>query len=245
MPRVDAERVPRIPGSRAAGPGDEPLLEAVGLRREFGRGPRRVTAVDGVSLTVHRGEALGIVGESGSGKTTLGRMLVRLLDPTAGRLRYGGTEIGSLSQKALRPHRRELQMVFQDPVAPLNPRRSIGESVADPLRAAGESDESCPHEFSGGQRQRIGIARALAAQPKLIVCDEPVSALDVTTHQRPCGRDAGGPHRRTGRGRRGVRIPSGPVHEKAPGGCSGARSGTRRRAPRRAQGAGRSLTLRN
>lgn len=219
VPRVDAKRpepVP-VPAARVADAGDprpaaavprvaqtgEPLLEAIDLRREFGRGRSRVTAVDGVSLTVHPGETLGIVGESGSGKTTLGRMLVRLLDPTAGRLHYRGTEIGSLSDKALRPHRRELQMVFQDPVASLNPRRSIGESVADPLRAAGALDDTrirarvqellervgldpdrydrYPHEFSGGQRQRVGIARALAADPKLIVCDEPVSALDVTT----------------------------------------------------------------
>ncbi|WP_145500050.1 ABC transporter ATP-binding protein [Streptomyces sp. CFMR 7] len=180
-----------------------PLLEAVDLRREFGRGSGRTVAVGGVSLAVHAGRTLGIVGESGSGKTTLGRMLVRLLDPTAGRLRYGGTEIGSLAEKELRPFRRELQMVFQDPVASLNPRRSVGESVADPLRAAGERDEErvrdrvgallervgldrahferYPHEFSGGQRQRIGIARALAAEPKVIVCDEAVSALDVTT----------------------------------------------------------------
>ncbi|MCX5416471.1 dipeptide ABC transporter ATP-binding protein [Streptomyces sp. NBC_00059] len=192
-----------VPGPRAAGEGGGPLLEAVGLRREFGRGRNRVTAVDGVSLTLHAGETLGIVGESGSGKTTLGRMLVRLLDPTAGSLRYGGAEIGSLPEKGLRPFRRELQMVFQDPVSSLNPRRSVGESVADPIRAAGETDETrvrdrvrellervgldagryerYPHEFSGGQRQRIGIARALAAEPKLIVCDEPVSALDVTT----------------------------------------------------------------
>ncbi|XUZ98141.1 dipeptide ABC transporter ATP-binding protein [Streptomyces araujoniae] len=180
-----------------------PLLEAFDLRREFGRGSGRTVAVGGVSLAVHAGRTLGVVGESGSGKTTLGRMLVRLLDPTAGRLRYGGTEIGSLSEKELRPFRRELQMVFQDPVASLNPRRSVGESVADPLRAAGERDEErvrdrvgallervgldrahferYPHEFSGGQRQRIGIARALAADPKVIVCDEAVSALDVTT----------------------------------------------------------------
>ncbi|MFI6553298.1 ABC transporter ATP-binding protein [Streptomyces griseus] len=202
VPRVETRRVVPAPP-----PGVEktsvPLLEAVGLRREFGRGSGRVAAVDGVSLTVHAGRTLGIVGESGSGKTTLGRMLVRLLDPTAGRLRYGGTEIGSLPEKELRSFRRDLQMVFQDPVASLNPRRSVGESVADPLRAAGESDEGrirdrvgallervgldpahferYPHEFSGGQRQRIGIARALAAEPKLIVCDEPVSALDVTT----------------------------------------------------------------
>ncbi|MET7524063.1 ABC transporter ATP-binding protein [Streptomyces sp900116325] len=217
VPRVDAKRPEPVPTARVADAGDprpdaaasrvvqtgEPLLEAIDLRREFGRGRSRVTAVDGVSLTVHPGETLGIVGESGSGKTTLGRMLVRLLDPTAGRLHYRGTEIGSLSDKALRPHRRELQMVFQDPVASLNPRRSIGESVADPLRAAGALDDTrirarvqellervgldpdrydrYPHEFSGGQRQRVGIARALAADPKLIVCDEPVSALDVTT----------------------------------------------------------------
>ncbi|WP_030969656.1 dipeptide ABC transporter ATP-binding protein [Streptomyces sp. NRRL S-1824] len=219
VPRVDAKRpepVP-VPAARVAdagGPGldaavsrvaqaGEPLLEAIDLRREFGRGGSRITAVDGVSLTVHPGETLGVVGESGSGKTTLGRMLVRLLDPTAGRLQYRGTDIGSLSDKALRPYRRELQMVFQDPVASLNPRRSIGESVADPLRAAGALDDTrirarvqellervgldpdrydrYPHEFSGGQRQRVGIARALAADPKLIVCDEPVSALDVTT----------------------------------------------------------------
>ena len=219
VPRVDAKRPEPevVPAGRVADAGEprldaavsraaqvgEPLLEAIDLRREFGRGRSRVTAVDGVSLTVHPGETLGIVGESGSGKTTLGRMLVRLLDPTAGRLHYRGTEIGSLSDKALRPHRRELQMVFQDPVASLNPRRSIGESVADPLRAAGALDDTrvrarvqellervgldpdrydrYPHEFSGGQRQRVGIARALAADPKLIVCDEPVSALDVTT----------------------------------------------------------------
>ncbi|MFJ9056736.1 dipeptide ABC transporter ATP-binding protein [Streptomyces sp. NPDC102409] len=202
VPRIDEKRA-HVPGPRAASPDAAPLLEAVGLRREFGRGAGRVTAVDGVSLTVHAGETLGIVGESGSGKTTLGRMLVRLLDPTDGGLRYGGREIGSLPEREIRPFRRELQMVFQDPVASLNPRRSIGESVADPLRAAGETDESRirdrvrellervgldagryerhPHEFSGGQRQRIGIARALAAEPRLIVCDEPVSALDVTT----------------------------------------------------------------
>ncbi|MFD5869826.1 dipeptide ABC transporter ATP-binding protein [Streptomyces sp. NPDC060322] len=202
VPRIDEKRV-HVPGPRTASPDAVPLLEAVGLRREFGRGAGRVTAVDGVSLTVHAGETLGIVGESGSGKTTLGRMLVRLLDPTDGGLRYGGREIGSLPEREIRPFRRELQMVFQDPVASLNPRRSIGESVADPLRAAGETDEARirdrvrellervgldagryerhPHEFSGGQRQRIGIARALAAEPRLIVCDEPVSALDVTT----------------------------------------------------------------
>ncbi|MQS35570.1 ABC transporter ATP-binding protein [Streptomyces katsurahamanus] len=179
------------------------LLEVSGLRREFGRGRDRVVAVDGVDLAVRPGDTLGIVGESGSGKTTLGRLLVRLLDPTSGRVHYDGREIGGLSERALRPYRRELQMVFQDPVASLNPRRSIGESIADPLRAAGTLDEAGvrrrvrealervgldpdrydghPHEFSGGQRQRVGIARALVAEPRVIVCDEPVSALDVTT----------------------------------------------------------------
>ncbi|MEU3573369.1 ABC transporter ATP-binding protein [Kitasatospora sp. NPDC036755] len=215
VPRVDAPQTPAAPAAPAApdapsGPGaGEVLLEATDLRREFatrgglGRRAAPVVAVDGVSLTVRAGETLGVVGESGSGKTTLGRMLVRLLEPTGGRLHYRGRDIGALGEKELRPLRRELQMVFQDPVSSLNPRRSIGESVADPLRIAGESDERrirarvgdllervgldpdwyhrYPHEFSGGQRQRVGIARALAPEPRLIVCDEPVSALDVTT----------------------------------------------------------------
>ncbi|MFJ4919601.1 dipeptide ABC transporter ATP-binding protein [Streptomyces sp. NPDC088725] len=199
VPRVDA------PTARPADTSEErpALLETVDLRREFRRGKQTVSAVDGVSIAVRPGETLGIVGESGSGKTTLGRMLVRLLDPTGGSIRYQGAEIGAVSEKELRPYRRELQMVFQDPVSSLNPRRSIGESIADPLRAAGTLDETrlvarvrelldrvglapdrydrYPHEFSGGQRQRVGIARALAAEPRLIVCDEPVSALDVTT----------------------------------------------------------------
>ncbi|MFH8746285.1 dipeptide ABC transporter ATP-binding protein [Streptomyces rimosus] len=201
VPRVDAE--PAVRRARASGGEDGVLLEAAGLRREFGGRRNRTTAVDEVSLTVREGEILGLVGESGSGKTTLGRMLVRLLDPTAGSLRYRGHDIGALTDRKLRPLRSELQMVFQDPVSSLNPRRSIGESVADPLRAAGDRDDArvvrraCellervgldpawyhryPHEFSGGQRQRVGIARALAPGPRLLVCDEPVSALDVTT----------------------------------------------------------------
>ena len=181
-------------GAGSGGSG-EPVLEAVGLHRVFGRGKKAFTAVDGVSLTVRRGETLGVVGESGSGKTTLGRMLVGLLEPTAGEVRHDGhTRVG------VDP---AVQMVFQDPVSSLNPRRSVGESIADPLRARGERDETrirarvrellervgleaahhdrYPHEFSGGQRQRVGIARALAADPRVIVCDEPVSALDVTT----------------------------------------------------------------
>ncbi|CAM5254253.1 ABC transporter ATP-binding protein OS=Streptomyces alboniger OX=132473 GN=CP975_23505 PE=4 SV=1 [Streptomyces alboniger] len=200
VPRVDAPRAP----SRAS---DEVVLEATGLRREFGRGKRAFAAVDDVSVTIRRGETLGIVGESGSGKTTLGRMLVGLLEPTAGEVRYEGH-----ARVGVRP---SVQMVFQDPVASLNPRRSVGESIADPLRARGAGglplgrsrergrDEGrirgrvaellervgleaahydrYPHEFSGGQRQRVGIARALAADPRVIVCDEPVSALDVTT----------------------------------------------------------------
>ncbi|MEU9208338.1 ABC transporter ATP-binding protein [Streptomyces sp. NPDC048415] len=189
VPRVDAPRV------SDGGMSDEIVLEAVELRRAFGRGKRQFAAVGDVSLAIHRGETLGIVGESGSGKTTLGRMLVGLLEPTSGVVRYEGREQSGVSPS--------VQMVFQDPVSSLNPRRSVGESIADPLRARGERDEGrirgrvrellervgleaahydrYPHEFSGGQRQRVGIARALAAEPRAIVCDEPVSALDVTT----------------------------------------------------------------
>ncbi|MFF4351786.1 dipeptide ABC transporter ATP-binding protein [Streptomyces sp. NPDC001530] len=194
VPRVDA---PRVSGGGLSDEAvsDEVVLEAVELRREFGRGKRQFAAVDDVSLAIHRGETLGIVGESGSGKTTLGRMLVGLLEPTTGAVRYEGREQSGVSPS--------VQMVFQDPVSSLNPRRTVGESIADPLRARGERDEGrirgrvrellervgleaahygrYPHEFSGGQRQRVGIARALAAEPRVIVCDEPVSALDVTT----------------------------------------------------------------
>ncbi|MFI7355158.1 dipeptide ABC transporter ATP-binding protein [Streptomyces avidinii] len=183
------------PAGPEGGPEAPPVVEAFGLRREFGRGRRKVAAVAGVSLAVHAGETLGIVGESGSGKSTLGRMLVGLLEPGSGQVRRDGVPVTGIASG--------VQMVFQDPVSSLNPRRSVGESIADPLRAAGERDAAAvrarveelllrvgleaehydryPHEFSGGQRQRVGIARALAPRPRLIVCDEPVSALDVTT----------------------------------------------------------------
>ncbi|WP_424211925.1 dipeptide ABC transporter ATP-binding protein [Streptomyces sp. BI20] len=192
VPRLEAPLPLREP---APDPSAPPVVEAVGLRRVFGRGRSALTAVDGVDLVVRPGETLGVVGESGSGKSTLGRMLVGLLPPDAGEVRRDGRRVTGIVPGA--------QMVFQDPVASLNPRRTVGESVADPLRAAGERDEKTirarvaelldlvglapehrdrfPHEFSGGQRQRVGIARALAPRPSLIVCDEPVSALDVTT----------------------------------------------------------------
>jgi oligopeptide/dipeptide ABC transporter ATP-binding protein len=166
----------------------------------FARGKGVVHAVEDVSLTVNRGETLGIVGESGCGKSTTARLMLRLLDPTSGTIRFDGRDITKASQRALRPVRREMQMIFQDPYSSLNPRKTIGQIVGAPyaihrterdararvrelLARVGLSPEHYnryPHEFSGGQRQRIGVARALALQPKLIVCDEPVSALDVS-----------------------------------------------------------------
>ncbi len=160
------------------------------------------TAVNGVSLEVRRGETLGIVGESGCGKSTLARCLVQLLPVTSGSVEFRGVELTGLSRRQLRPHRREMQLVFQDPYASLNPRRTVGDIVADPMRInkIGTDDEigdrvrelfvtvgldpasirRYPHEFSGGQRQRIGIARSLSLNPSLVVADEPVSALDVS-----------------------------------------------------------------
>ena len=186
-----------------------PLIEIRDLRKYFpihkglfSRHVGDVKAVDGVSFTIARGETLGLVGESGSGKTTIGRMLLRLVPSTSGAMTFDGHNIVTLSKRALRSLRREMQIIFQDPYASLNPRMTVGEIVGEPLRlhklAKGKAVNErvkellllvglqkyhinrYPHEFSGGQRQRIGIARALAVDPKFIVCDEPVSALDVS-----------------------------------------------------------------
>ena len=187
----------------------QPLLEVEGLAMRFpirkgvfGRIAGHVHAVDGVSLKIAPGETLGLVGESGCGKSTVGRAVLRLLRPTAGRVRLDGDDITHLSSAALRPHRRKMQIIFQDPFSSLDPRMTAGRIVGEllevhdrPRRAEREARvaqlfertglradqmRNYPHEFSGGQRQRLGIARALSLNPKLIVCDEPVSALDVS-----------------------------------------------------------------
>jgi peptide/nickel transport system ATP-binding protein len=189
------------------------VLRAEGVVKQFAqRGKQQgdqkgnqkgaITAVDGVSLDVRAGETLGIVGESGCGKSTFGQCLTRLIDLTAGTLEFEGTDISRLSRREMRPIRRRMQMIFQDPYSSLNPRMRVGDIVAEPLRIhktagarvirqqVGELLERVgfdasmsgryPHEFSGGQRQRIGIARALALNPSVLVADEPVSALDVS-----------------------------------------------------------------
>ena len=201
------ENDPMAAGPQPAG--QQPLLQAEHVQLHFpvksgdliGRTIGAVHAVDDVSLSLAEGQTLGIVGESGCGKSTLARCLVRLLEPTGGTLRFHGADITRLRRKSLMPFRREVQFVFQDPVSSLNPRKRVGQIVETPMRLNGmnrgdassrvrellervglnpEHVNRFPHEFSGGQRQRIGVARALATNPRLIVLDEPVSALDVS-----------------------------------------------------------------
>jgi peptide/nickel transport system ATP-binding protein/oligopeptide transport system ATP-binding protein len=189
--------------------GGEPLLEVTDLRKYFPitsgvfkRQIGAVKAVDGLSFSVLKGETLGLVGESGCGKTTTGRMIMKLLKPTSGRIVFEGHDVTKMSQRQLRPLRRDIQMIFQDPYSSLNPRKTVGSIVGAPFQLQKIQTESgvkkavqellemvglnpehynrYPHEFSGGQRQRIGVARTLALKPKLIVADEPVSALDVS-----------------------------------------------------------------
>jgi oligopeptide transport system ATP-binding protein len=189
---------------------NEPLLQVKDLRKEFPlrsgfliqRVTRTVKAVDGVSFTIREGRTLGLVGESGSGKSTTGYCVLQLLKPTAGSVRFKGTELTTVGGGNLRRLRRDMQIVFQDPYSSLDPRMTVGGIVSEPLEIHGigsrrdrrsrvrelldvvgfnpDFENRYPHEFSGGQRQRIGVARALALNPDLIVCDEPVSALDVS-----------------------------------------------------------------
>ena len=178
------------------------ILEVRDLRTVFRSEAGTAQAVDGISLQVGRGETLALVGESGCGKSTTGRMILRLIEASAGTIRFAGKDVRALDRRALRDLRRDIQIIFPDTYASLNPRLTVGQALAEPLRlhglASGEKLRQridallgevglspwhalrYPHEFSGGQRQRIGIARALASEPRLIVCDEPVSALDVS-----------------------------------------------------------------
>jgi oligopeptide transport system ATP-binding protein len=201
---TDLNSIKQVPPPNDRG-GGEPLLAIRDLKVHFelsDRGKRVVKAVDGVTIDIYRGETLGLVGESGCGKSTLGRAILRLTEPTSGKVLYRNNDLAHLSKNEMREHRRHLQIIFQDPYASLNPRMTVGQIVGEPLDtfrlARGkEADERVqelletvglskrfikryPHEFSGGQRQRIGIARALAVDPDFIVADEPISALDVS-----------------------------------------------------------------
>ena len=190
-------------------PSDGTLIDVKGLRKYFPvqRGFLKkvagwVKAVDGVDFEISRVKTLGLVGESGCGKSTIGRLILKLLEPDEGRVFYKGRDISRLTQDEIKPLRKEMQIIFQDPFGSLNPRMTVGQSIEEGLRTLGVNGRNerrvrvgrllemvgimadaagfYPHEFSGGQRQRIGIARALSVEPSLIVCDEPVSALDVS-----------------------------------------------------------------
>lgn len=181
----------------------EPLLEVKNLKKYFKTPKGLLHAVDDVSFTIERGKTLGIVGESGCGKSTTGRCVLRLIEPTSGQIIFDGVDLNTLSRKELRKKRKDIQIIFQDPFSSLDPRKTVLQSISEPIREArlisGSANiekrvlelmdtvglaerliNSYPHELDGGRRQRIGIARALAMEPKLIVCDEPVSALDVS-----------------------------------------------------------------
>ncbi|MFG1430953.1 oligopeptide/dipeptide ABC transporter ATP-binding protein [Xanthobacter sp. V2C-8] len=179
-----------------------PLLSVENLHAAYGAGGSRLRAVDGISFKVEPGETVGLVGESGCGKSTLAKVLLRLVEPSSGRIVFDGAEVGGLAGAALKGYRRQAQMVFQDPFASLNPRHTVAEILTGPLEVHGIGDRAArrtaaeaailrvglprealgryPHEFSGGQRQRLGIARALILKPRLVICDEPVSALDLS-----------------------------------------------------------------
>lgn len=209
MTGTHADHTPGNAGGRTDGTGDAPILEVRDLKKHFPikkgllrRTVGHVFAVDGVSFSIGKGETMGLVGESGCGKTTVGRTLLRLTEPSDGQILLSGRDVTKLPKSEIRPFRREMQIIFQDPFSSLDPRMTAGQIVAEPLMVHGVGNreerrkrvaelfnrvglraaqmDNFPHQFSGGQRQRIGIARALALNPKLIIGDEPVSALDVS-----------------------------------------------------------------